>query len=82
MIDIGTLRWVLVHLKVQGTMEFELKSTGEVIKVYPKTKYLCSTELTQLRNVNLEFTGVGLKRTEPKNTEEEKLELENLYGAY
>ncbi|XP_073836247.1 tRNA splicing endonuclease subunit 54 isoform X2 [Musca autumnalis] len=57
-----------------------LKITEEdTIKVQPKTQYLSSIELTQLRNVDADGVSLGLKRTFPENSEEEKHELEALY---
>ncbi|XP_075161859.1 tRNA splicing endonuclease subunit 54 [Haematobia irritans] len=56
-----------------------LKITDEIVKVIPKTQYLSPTDLTQLRNVEVPTASIGLKRTQPQNTEEERIELECLY---
>ncbi|XP_005182931.2 uncharacterized protein LOC101889696 [Musca domestica] len=53
--------------------------TQDVLHVQPKTTYLSSEELTQLRNVDADGMSMGLKRSLPENTEEEKHELEILY---
>ncbi|XP_065360699.1 uncharacterized protein Tsen54 [Calliphora vicina] len=59
--------------------EENFKITQEIIQIKPKTKYLSATELTTLRNHEIQNSTAGLKRTKVENSPEEQNDLEKLY---
>ncbi|KAL9901997.1 tRNA splicing endonuclease subunit 54 [Glossina fuscipes fuscipes] len=60
-------------------MDFQI--TNDVVEIEPKTKYLRGSELILLRNKDIGISSAGLKKTVPKDTEEEVKELEKLYDC-
>uniref|UniRef100_A0A1A9W545 tRNA_int_end_N2 domain-containing protein n=1 Tax=Glossina brevipalpis TaxID=37001 RepID=A0A1A9W545_9MUSC len=58
-----------------------IEITNDLVEIIPKTKYLSGSEMIILKNKDIGITSTGLKKTMPKNTEEEIKELEKLYDC-